>query len=174
MPKNRRLLHRDRAASHSAGCADAGGGLSQSFGHACRELRRALVAKRATSRRLRRRLRMLGYEWLLELCSLARTTVRLLCGEVPFLDLGPTYGPHRDSGLLMECTRTRGRIACMRNIWEERPHLSLNDTRLVLKGFDLGAEWTQNNPHFCTPHSGAHRKPVSCAAKLSKYWRGQW
>ena len=167
-------MNNDRAASRSAGCGDLGGELSQSFGRACRKLRRALGAKRAYLRRLRR-LRMLGYEWLLELCSLARITVRLLCGEVPFLDLGPTYGPHCDSGLLMECTRTHGRIACMRNIREERPHLSLNDIRLVLKGFDLGAEWTQRNPHFCRPHTEAHHKTrVSCAANLSKYWRGQW
>jgi hypothetical protein len=174
MPKIRELVHRDGAASHSSACTNLGGQL-QSFGRACRKLRRALGAKRAPARRLRRRLCMLGHEWFLELCSLARITVRLLGGEVPFLDLGPTYGPHRDSGLLMECTRTRGRIACMRNIREERPHLSLNDTRLVLKGFDLGAEWTQGNPHFCTPHTEAHHKiRISCAANLSKYWRGQW
>lgn len=168
-------MNNNRAASHSAGCADLRGGLPQFFGCACRKLRRALVAKRAPSRRLRRRLRMLGYEWLLELCSLGRITARLLCGEVPFLDLGPTYGPHRDSGLLAECTRTRGRIACMRDIRAERPHLSLTDMRLVLKGFDLGAEWTQNNPHSCIPHNEAHqRTQISCAANLSKYWRGQW
>jgi hypothetical protein len=120
-------------------------------------------------------LRMLGYEWWLELCNLSHITVRLLCGEVPFLDLGPTYGPHRDSGLLMECTRTRGRIACMRCIREERPRLSLNDMRLVLKGFDLGAEWAQGNPHFCMPHTEAHHKnQIACAANLSKNWRGQW
>jgi hypothetical protein len=168
-------MDNDGATNCRTGCADVEGELSQSFGHACRRPRRALVAKPAYSRRLRRRLRMLGYEWLLELCSLGRITARLLCGEVPFLDLGPTYGPHYDSGLLTECTRTRGRIACMRNIREETPHLSLNDMRLVLKGFDLGAEWTQNNPHFCIPHTEAHHKTrVSCAANLSKYWRGQW
>src|SRR5579859_3613234 len=157
-------MYRDSAATHSAGCADARGVLSQSFARACRKLPRALVAKRAHSRHLRP-LRMLGYECLLVLCSLARTTARLLCGEVPFLDLGPTYGPHCDSGLLMECTRIRGHIACMRNIRDERPHLSLNDIRLVLKGFDLGAEWTQRNPHFCMPDTEAHHKTrVSCAA----------
>jgi hypothetical protein len=167
-------VHRDRAANHSAECADSEGGPSQSFDRACNKLRRTLSAKRARLRRLRRRLRMLGYEWLLEFCSLGRITARLLRGKVPFLDLGPAYRPHRDTGLLAECTRTRGRIACMRNMREERPNLSLTEIRLVLKGFDLGSEWAQNNPHFCMQHTGTHGAQVSCAANLSKYWRGQF
>jgi len=147
----------------------------RSFGCVCKTRRLALISKLAPLRRFYRRLRMLGREWSLELCNLARTAVLLLHGKVPFLDLGPAYRPHRDTGLLTECTRTRGRIACMREIRELIPHLSLTDMRLVLKGFDLGAEWTQNNPHFCMPHMGEHRKThISCGANLSKYWRGQF
>ena len=167
-------MNNDRAASHIVACTNLGE-LSQSFRRAYNKLQRALGAKRGPSRRLRRRLCMLGREWSLELCRLGRITVRLLYGEVPFLDLGSAYRLHRDTGLLAECSRTRGRIACMRDIREERPHLSLADMRLVLKGFDLGAEWTQNNPHFCIPHIEALQKTrISCAANLSKYWRGQW
>src|ERR1700691_1316486 len=98
-------------ANRKIGSSDSGG-LPQSGGRVCRQLRRALVAKRASLMRFHRRRRMLGDEWLLELCNLAHRSTLLLRGRVPFLDLGPTYGQHCDSGLLAECTRTRGRIAC--------------------------------------------------------------
>jgi hypothetical protein len=167
-------MDNDRATNCRTGPSDSQEPL-QPVGCVCKKRRRALIAKLAPLRRLHRRLRMLGREWSLELCNLARTAVLLLHGEVPFLDLGPAYRLHQETGLLAECTRTRGRIACMREIREERPRLSLTDMRLVLKGFDLGAEWTQNNPHFCMPHTGVHRKTkISCGANLSKYWRGQF
>src|SRR5665213_1822819 len=143
--------------------------LGQYFDCVRKRLRKVLVPKPLLLRRLYR-LRMLGYEWLLELGSFLRCSrVLLLHGEVPFLGLGPAYGLHRETGLLAECTRTRGRIACMREMRQQGPSLSTGDMRLILKGFDLGSEWTQNNPHFCIPRTGPHRKPQdSCEGDLSR------
>jgi hypothetical protein len=168
-------MENDGAASCRTGPQDPREPL-RPVGSVCKKRRRALVSKLAPLRRFYRRLRVLGREWLLELYTfLGRSRVLLRRGEVPFLDLGPAYRPHRETGLLGECTRTRGRIACMRDIRAEKLRLSMADKRLVLKGFDLGAEWTQNNPHFCTPHTGVHRKTqISCGVNLSKYWRGQF
>src|ERR1700677_3786727 len=112
-------------ANRKIGSSDSGG-LPQSGGRVCRQLRRALVAKRASLMRFHRPLRMLGYEWLLELCNLTHRSNLMPRGRAPFLDRGPTYGQQCDSGLLAECTRTRGGIACVREIREERPRLSLN------------------------------------------------
>jgi hypothetical protein len=137
--------------------------------------RRGSISKRRQATKLGY-LRMLARELSRELCSLARRSrVLLIRGEVPFLDLGPTYRPRRDSGLLVECTRTRGRIACMQEIREERPRLSMGEMQLVLKGFDLGAEWTQNNPHFCIQHTEVGRRTqISCGTDLSRTWRGSF
>jgi hypothetical protein len=119
---------------------------------------------------------MLVRELLLELRSLLRR-IRMIVfrGRVRVLDLGPEYGLHRETGHLVECSRTRGRRTCMRSIRAEAVRLSVEDRYLVLKGFELGSEWAYSNPHFCRPQGeSSDDGRIPCSIDLSKFRKGSW
>jgi hypothetical protein len=115
----------------------------------------------------------LAYEFARVLRSfLHHTRILLWQGLIALAYMGPGVG-YNEYRSLVDCTRTRGRIADTQAVWASNPRMSGEDLQMFLAGWSAGARWSDSHKHSCTPQNGESLAPCMSPSSDFKPYLGR-